>query len=170
MAEINEELEGLAEQLNAESDSLHKILETLNKKLNRLKLGIPVWLSDWYLGKVFCIDQANVHYLSEYDEEQGINEYCFGWDLGYAKTDEGWSIAVRPVWYQDFGENQYDSNGRHQGENVRPNGQPRSILKAPREVRIECVVHVETLVEVMKEKATEAIGNIKKARKLAKEL
>jgi len=114
------------------------------------------------------VDRGVTHFMSEYECDKEINEHCHGWDLGYAKTDDGWSIAVRHVRYLEGEEDTYGNT--IQEERVRPYEGARSVLRAPREVRIACIEEIETLIEVMKGKAALSISSIQKARKLAEEL
>ena len=144
-AEINQELKGLEEQLKAESDALHEMISAFNSRLNILKLGLPVWLSEYGgIAELFCCDEGEIKVIDDENDDLW-HEYYSGWDLGYAKVEDGWSIAVRKVWYNYS----LDEEGFLGTGNIKVQDSGRSLLKAPRGVRIGFIEHLPTLIEAL---------------------
>lgn len=150
MVDTIEKLESLAITLNNESNTINPIIQEIQEKLNKLNLGIPVWL--------------NNALLEESKAGNAMSSTTFQYLLGYAKTKEGWGLAIKAVRVQ---------RGFYEGEldcpwaEVFDVGQPVPLLKSSRQLRLAALRQLQDLVETIQHKAQEVIIDIEKAKKMA---
>jgi hypothetical protein len=145
------QLASLAAALNQETDSYTQSLAELEKKLNRLNLGIEAW--------VVLTEAAKSGNPSRDSYEETI--------LGYAKTEEGWGFAIKDKRVE---------RGYYQGdpdcpwENEYDEGPAKLLLKSSRELRIRAAGRIEELLEALTARANEVIPTLKKAKELAQSI
>jgi hypothetical protein len=152
------ELSDLASKLNQQSDRLNSIISTTNAKLDKLKIGVEVWL------KANPVVAENYH--DEYDDEgRRIDRYRKVTLLGFAKVDDQWQLAVKQATFQT----ETDASGIEYEETVNPT-QPQSLLKAGREIRSESMRLIPKLLDALKSKADRLLKNIEAAEKAAEKL
>jgi hypothetical protein len=147
------DLKGVADKLNKESDALQEILATMNTKLAELNIGLDVWCELPH--EIFCLGDNEV---TEQNEKTG---YRYGWAIGYTKLQEGWSIAVREV---------RAANLSSDWPEIEPDGDPISLLKAPRTVRIAAAQKLCTLINEINNAAERGVKAIEDARRIAEKL
>jgi len=130
-------LSQVAPALNAASDNLTKTVAILDEALKKLNVGLTVWVTfrmhgveDW-----------------EYDNDQ----------IGYAKLEGKWGIALRRIW------------GDTNGENCGGDG-PWLFNDAPRELRLQAVDKIPELIEALNKAASDATEKIQAKTKDVLEL
>jgi hypothetical protein len=145
------ELSALASVLNKETDAYVQSLTDLEKKINRLNLGIEAW--------IVLVESGASGTPNRETTQRTL--------LGYAKTEEGWGFAVkekrveRGYWQDDPDcpwENEYD------------NGPAKFLLKSSRELRIRAAARIEDLLKALIGRTNEVIPELKKAQELAASL
>lgn len=125
---IDETLKRLAEKasvLHARTDAANEVIEKANRELSSMNLGLEVWL------------------LSvEFGETSGQHEVpCFR-QLGFAKVDGAWQLAIRE-WAPAM-EGEY--------------GAPRvALAKHSREMRIKASAHIQPLIEEITRQVDDAL-------------
>lgn len=131
------ELKAAAKELNEFSDQLGKPVTALEALLKPLNLGISAW-----------------HRLVRHDDETGSGDYWFR-DLGYAKVDRKWGIALR--------EGSGDASGEEDCEAWLFND-------APRRLRVEAIDHLPALIQKLtaeaKDTSRKVRGKIDAAQKV----
>jgi hypothetical protein len=130
-------LSASATNLNAASDELRKTVSVLEQALEKLNLGISTWVTIT-------------------GDEEG-NGYYWSRDLGYAKIDSKWGIALRTV------SGHYSDEGADKIEEW-------SFNDAPRWLRIEGVGKFPELLEKLTKQADDFTEKIKKKTAEANEL
>ena len=123
-----QQLKAAATQLNVVSDVLGKSIAAIDLALRTLNLGIEHWVQ-----------------MAGDDSDTDGNYWSR--DLGYAKVDGKWGIALREA----YGNRAYDSN--HNEEWL--------FNDAPRRLRIEAVDSLPDLLDGLTAAATETAGNIR---------
>jgi len=123
LAEALSRLESVAQELNAESDTINPILRRVEEGLASLKVGLEVWLDEPLLG--------------EQNKTIGRGSWETGtWTelrLGYARCKEGWSLAVKRIRVETgFFEGDPDAPYRNEYEDSKP----LPLLTLSREVRV----------------------------------
>jgi hypothetical protein len=163
MTEVND-LKSVAEALNIESDALHETLDTINRKLNALNIGLEVWLNDY--ADVMAVDIDDCYH----DEAAGVTYYV-GWILGYCKfSDVGWSIAASQAHVRELEQGQEPDDFHNDELVTRLARTERGLLNGPRSVRIEAVAKLPKLIAKLKAEAEKAVETLRKAKCLADSL
>jgi hypothetical protein len=141
------DLSVLGKKLKSETDALNEVITNLNRRLAETEIGISTWtaLLDDRERTAITADEIQLRLRS-------------GWQLGYCKVGDAWTIAVKQVEWQ------LDDSGNFDHDVYEKD--PISLLKAPRHIRVEPAAHLEDLVESLSRKAKEFIANIEKAKKL----
>jgi hypothetical protein len=127
-----EVLSKLAPQLNEASDLYQEELKEIEEALNKLKLGVTVWLE-------LFIETSDIE--SEYDKDGDlVGNFYRAWSLGYGKDcGDRWRLLIRE-WKVD--------NDADDGtiENVIP------LLEASRDLRIAAAERIPDLLKEVEEK------------------
>ena len=133
-----QELETISRTLNAESNELNTIISAFNAKLATLNVGLEEWLSP--------------------DEDHN--------QIGYAKVNDQWQLAVRyceeidwvlkPHWSEDAG---YEPKPGTRYD-VTP------LLQASRELRVRALEYMDALIGNLTQNARGRLKSIKSAKKL----
>jgi hypothetical protein len=122
------QLSGVASDLNTVSDELGKSVASVDSALKKLNLGVTVWVSirDW--------DGEDLDYYRE--------------QIGYAKVDGKWGIALRTV-------------SGNQNNPDRDNVEQWLFSDGPRKLRLSAI---EKLPELLKNLSDEAVVTTEKIK------
>jgi len=154
------ELSASAKKLNRESDSLNDLIERLEATLQKINVGIEVWLDDAPLESETSEDEApNDHELELYEKE--IEER----QLGFTKLNSGWRLAVRTATdkylHDRFGNIENNSRQLRTADEV-------ELASCSRDLRINALKRFPQLVAKMKQEADTALEAIERAKKFTK--
>jgi len=155
------ELSASAKKLNRESDSLNDLIERLEATLQKINVGIEVWLDDAPLESETSEDEApNDHELELYEKE--IEER----QLGFTKLNSGWRLAVRTATYKY----EHDGFGHivNNSLTLRQLAHEVELASCSRDLRINALKRFPQLVAKMKQEADTALEAIERAKKFAK--
>jgi len=142
------DLRKVAAQLNAASDELNAVIESLEKQLAESKIGLTLWLDDKYV---------NQELLSEpYEDDEGRTGVIY-WGIGYEKLDDQWCIAARQTSRIEL------PGGDDSIERI---WELKPLVNAPRVVRVEAAGQLEMLVYQLTVKAQAYLESIAKAKAL----
>jgi|SRR5882724_1010033 len=130
-------LSAAAPALNAASDDLTKAVTVLDEALKKLNIGLSSWVNFRRRG----IEEF------EYDDDQ----------IGYAKVDGKWGIALRRVW-GDYNLEQYGNDG------------PWLFNDAPRELRLLSVDKIPDLIEALGKEATDTTKKVEEKARQVRDL
>jgi len=168
MEEVLKELKSISKALNDSSDSLTSTLTEINDEINKLNLGIEVWLerSPLFPGRRKVPEDSSTPYANTVEEGALI--------LGYARTPEGWGLAVKEVDFQE---------GGYEGDSKSPLREPHEkkvvpLLKTTRTVRAAAIRLIPSVLKALKKEGNRLLKEIqqrqnirlKMAKKLAKDL
>ncbi len=169
-----DDLSNLAKTLNEQSDEINTILADFERKLDKMNLGIEVWLNPGTLAKDGgkCADFHRWS-LTETPRTE-ITEYVV---LGYGrvfgpgpgpsgKTEPGprHGLLVRKEQWrgvQDDSEDIFDMVWV---------GPPRRLLKESRELRVKALEVLDRLLEELEKEGKRLISSIEKGRKTVDKL
>jgi prefoldin subunit 5 len=132
-------LSKLASSLNTASDELRETVASLDESLKRLNVGISAWV------KFQSRDDDTEP--ESYDEDQ----------IGYAKVNGTWGIALRRVW-GDPTRDYHNEVG------------PFLFNDASREMRLQSVDHIPELIEALAREAFNTTKKIEEKNKTLREL
>lgn len=142
------QLSSLAAVLNQETDSYTKSLTELEKKLNKLNLGVEAWV---------VLTQFGPEGYPGRDSYKKIL-------LGYAKTDDGWGFAIQDMRVE---RGLYHDDPECPWQNDYQEGPPKLLLKSSRELRIKAAERLEELLNFLVERANEVLPTLQKAKQVA---
>jgi hypothetical protein len=131
-----QQLSAEAHSLNAVSDEFTKAVGVLDEAIKKLNVGLTVWVnfSSWKEGPDYSADQ-----------------------IGYAKVNGTWGIALRSIAGSDFMERDEITG-------------PWLFKDAPREFRLEAVEHIPKLIEALAKSAAQTREKLKAKTIEAQEL
>jgi hypothetical protein len=112
-----QQLSEAAASLNKATDELTETITQLNQALNRLNIGIPVWVK-----------------VVQWDDERNMGAYEVE-QLGFAKIEGEWSIGIRRVEGHD------DSPEPDEVREIWP------FNSAPRELRLRAVNELPNVID-----------------------
>ena len=159
MVETINGLSRLSEKLNKKSNQLNSIISTANSKLAKLNLGAEVWLLRE------PIQVGDFHDTYDDECEHRIDRWRSATILGYSKVDDEWELSVKEVTFQT----QFNPPGNDYEEVVNPK-EPVSLLQASREVRINAMRVLPTLLDRLEKAANLLLESIQKAEETAAKL
>ncbi|MFI5351661.1 MAG: hypothetical protein ACHQZS_01775 [Candidatus Binatales bacterium] len=139
LAELNER----ALELNVESNSINSVISSVEHQIRNANVGIEVWLE----GDQAIAVETTFYYDHNARPVQGRHET----QIGFAKLDEAWSIAVRE-------KTSYADGKSRVG--VSP------LLKASRDTRLAALEKLPALIIQLRTAAENAVAAIRQARKL----
>jgi len=153
------ELSASAKKLNRESDSLNDLIERLEATLQKINVGIEVWLDRAPLESETIEDEApndDELYEKEIEERQ----------LGFTKLNSGWRLAVRTATYKY----EHDGFGHivNNSLTLRQLAHEVELASCSRDLRINALKRFPQLVAEMKQEADTALKAIERAKKFAK--
>jgi hypothetical protein len=154
------DLEPLAKRLNAATDSLNEILQTIQDRLNTLAIGVEVWL-----GK--ALEESDWRDIVDRDQEPipGCREYTAE-ELGYGRIGDGWALLVRTRRYvQDP-----DDHSVAAREVFDDGYGEKPLLHASRKLRLAAVPLIPRLIDEIKAEAERSIAAVEQAKKIADSL
>lgn len=156
MVETISELTRLASELNEQSNNLNALITSLNEKLGAMNFGLETWNYETIAGD---------NYKEDYDDDgRLVDKYRRASELGYAKVEDVWQLAVREVTrkvdLESPGEYEYSVNVEY----------PSPLLKASREARIRALPLVRTLLDRLRDEAKDLLNAIAEGKKLAVKL
>jgi hypothetical protein len=140
--------------LNRVSNSLNTKLDTVEKRLIELNIGLEVWVARRL---------SSITVNPCLDPHHGKIECYLDRQLGFAKLNGKWCLAVRGVEIRT-GYFEGDINCPSTSEHVVE--QPIPLAQASRQERIEALSLLEDLYEALEEEAKRAIQIIEEAEKL----
>jgi len=156
VARIND-LANLSRKLNQQSDKLNEIISSINAKLDKLNLGVEVWLD--YRPIIVGDTETCDENWQPTEPHRGATL------LGYARVGDNWQLAIKEVTLvtkvNDFREEQ---------EEVRDPTDLKPLLQATREVRVRAMERIPTLLDSVKAEASRLLASIEAAEKAAEEL
>lgn len=158
-------LEEAATRLNTESDFLNATLQKIQDKVNSFNIGLEVWADTALSSQDEELrEDEEGNFIAPFPDATSMVHKVY---LGYAKTLEGWRLAIqeREVYYGPHA--LYNKLIEVGSYNL---ASPQPLLKASREVRIAALKHLPSLIEGLRKTAEAAIQDIEKARQLADEL
>jgi hypothetical protein len=130
-------LSAVSPTLNSASDELNRCVASLDESLKKLNAGLTVWVSFRSRG----VED------DEYDDDQ----------IGYAKVDGKWGIAIRHIW------------GNYATERFGDEG-PWFFNDASRELRLLAVDQLPELIEALGEEASKVTKTVQEKAKQVREL
>lgn len=144
-------LSAVANTLKAETEELNRVIADLNTRIAQTGIGVSVWLDH----ETILLDSKQAEEKTDDGEPLHVTT---GWALGYCKTDDVWTIAVRKTerlhcLAEDNGSDEFS------WEN------PIPLLKAPRNVRIEAAPYLEMVLVTLGQRAAQFVQNIAQAKK-----
>jgi hypothetical protein len=145
------ELAALSQELNQESDTLNETIALVNSKLLRMALGVEAWVGS--------IAEGDPWYKPD-DEDSKWPLHEETW-LGYYRFERGWELAVKTVTRQQTS---------YQEEETVEASKPLPLLNASRDIRVQAMELVPSLLGAIKREAEKLIASIKNAKKAAKAL
>jgi hypothetical protein len=151
------DLEPLSKRINAASDELTKALDSIQRRVNELGLGVEIWLEDprqelrREIIETSDVESRRVMRLTE---------------LGYGRMGDGWGLLVRTRDYrQELSGSDWEyKDGDATIIDIKP------LLKAARGIRVRAVRQIPELIEQLRATAAEIIDSIEAAQKIADSL
>jgi hypothetical protein len=162
MEEVLKELKSISEVLNDTSDSLTTTLTEINQEINNLNLGIQAWLESSPLisgRRRPAPENYPTPYVHTVEEGALI--------LGYARTTEGWGLAVKEA---DIQEGFYEGDSDCPFTEALEKTKPMLLLKAARPVRAAAIRLIPLLLQSLKDEGNKLLKDIAVAKKLVKNI
>lgn len=162
MSDLND-LEPLSKRLNAATDELNQVLESIQSRLNALALGVEAWLDD---------NEADTlaRKASRDGDEEGAGARLLEVvELGYARHADGWAFVVRTVHYRQVNDPR-DRNWDYVDDYPAMIGDVKPLLKAARHIRVKAVDRIPKLIDALQAEASKVIAAVEQAKKIADSL
>jgi hypothetical protein len=156
VARIND-LSDLSRKLNQKSDTLNKIISSINTKLMKMNLGVEVWLENY---PVVAGDKETTD--KNYNP---TNPHRWATLLGYCLVHDDWQLAVKDV---TLVTKLNDADEEY--EELTDPCDLKPLLEASREVRTEAMRLVPVLMDSIIVSAGRVLRSIEEAEKAADEL
>jgi hypothetical protein len=158
------ELSKLSNQLNEDSKRVNDLITQANNALASMNLGVETWLPQMlWTGDYFTP-------VPEWAPVQGAHADNAGSDnaagkatarsfkavqLGYARTENGYQLAVRHVTIEEYGESE---------ERIVNPGDPQPLIKASRNHRIDALGLLPQLTDALKKRIQGLLSNLDKEK------
>lgn len=150
MGELKD-LAALSPRINAATNELNQALGDIQEELNKLALGVEVWLHRQPLTS---------EDLDPDDQQQDGADRCWQTEeLGYGRYGDGWGLLVRTVNHHEAG----DTDGHIEIER-------KFLTRSARALRVGAVGLIPALVDTIKAEAENVITAVEKAKQIAKSL
>ncbi|HWB15889.1 MAG TPA: hypothetical protein VG538_05730 [Vicinamibacterales bacterium] len=144
------ELLAKAKQLNQASDHVNAILKDLEAKLSAANIGLTFWFESKPLYQ--SDSRGDLSPSSTYEDVAEV--------LGYARIDGKWNLAVKKLrTVHGFYEGQMDCPWA----NTFADGDPMSLLKAPRETRLAAVRIIDEFIAAFTAMVNQTVGELEAA-------
>jgi hypothetical protein len=150
MRDVMNELMKVASYFNEESDSLNTTLRKIQNEINSFDIGLEVWLDTMEIVE------------SRKTDDKSDTATQIEYRLGYAKTHEGWCLAIRKVKFLVH----WDTCANAEYSELELT-RPEPLLKQSRHIRIQTLSLLPNLIAEIKKKAESAIEDIKRTKRLA---
>jgi hypothetical protein len=150
------DLEPLSKRLNAASDELQQALDQIQDRLNRIGIGIEVWVEAPAL-----TTSESREILDRDSEPTGSTEYDVE-ELGYGRLGDSWALLVRS--------RRIFSSTDGTVETFEDDPQPKSLLRASRALRVAAVTAIPRLIDQLEQAAEATISRVEQAKKIADSL
>jgi hypothetical protein len=138
-----------AARFNKVTDTFNDTIAAVEDELARIGVGLTVWLEETQ--QLISVENWG---------SGGNHDRARAKALGYTKLDEGWCLAVKPVvWVRGLA----DGDENCPWEELRDDGTPVALLKAPRLVRVEAAQHLENLLDALADHADHLVGSVEAA-------
>ncbi len=143
MIDTFDELSDLSRKLNQASDRINSTISTINSKLNRLNLGVEVWLE---------------HATIKSTDWEAFN-------IGYCEIEGEWQLAVRRSTCEP---NSYGPIEDVPSEAIEVDYRP--LLKAGRGLRLDALSLIPKLVDEIKQRVESLLKEIAEVENSAEKL
>ncbi len=137
-------LEQLASELNRRTDDLNAQIAAVNARLAAMKIGVSIWLVGGRPHGPVLLDP------------DGDSSHETGSQLGYAKVNGTWQLAVRSV----IARNKFFEGDESMPYVEETKGDPTPLLDAPRSIRLAAVAHLPQLIESLAAKASGFLSDL----------
>jgi hypothetical protein len=160
------ELSKLSKQLNEDSKRVNDLITQANNALESMNLGVETWLKQMlWRGEYFAPVPDWAPVQGSYADNLGSDEDTGtatarnfkAVQLGYAKTENGYQVAVRSVTIEEYGES---------AERIVNPGDPQPLIKASRNLRIDALALLPQLTDAIKDRVQGLLSNIEKAKNI----
>jgi hypothetical protein len=146
ISQLLSELQKSAQQLNEASDSINEIISSIEKQIIDSKVGLERWV------------RLNITEPTEvYDHARNKSIQREATDLGFAKLEDGWALAIRAVTYET-------ADGEE--DPVVEYGEQERLSRAQRALRIDALEKMPDLIKSLTLAATSKLKAISEAKKL----
>lgn len=156
-------LAAIAHELNNATEELNAEIERIDTTLGRMQLGVAVWLEE---------SDGTPVLLATYDDPtrggDGGLRVVKGYRIGYAKTHDGWHLAVQRTTWSVVA--MLDDHPQHQARTTEPPREPIALLQAPREVRVEAIRHLLEVFAALQNRAERFAAETRTAKAAAEQL
>jgi hypothetical protein len=153
MSPISDKLQALAAaatKLNTATDDLNEMIERVEDDLQRAGVGVEIWLDAQLMESEWEEEDATAVTIGEMPRE--FRQF---WELGFARAPDKWRIAIRQM-------------QAVRADRVAPYERqlraPSPLASAPRQLRLEAVELLESLVEALTARAEELLRTVEVAR------
>ncbi len=153
------DLAPLAQQLNAATDSLNEALGAIEDALNRLAIGLEVWVA------TPLVESEWRNVLNRQEKPTGERERDVQ-ELGYGRTGDGWALLVRGRREKET----WNESGARVLEWFDDGRDTKPLLRAARSLRLGAVRLIPQLLDAMKAEAERSIKAVEEARRIAESL
>jgi hypothetical protein len=154
----------LSKTLNTSTDELNAQLKDVEDRINALSLGVEAWVTNKPLREEFTASSSPYGHPTR---------GRIATELGYARFNEGWKLAVRTVSYSQW----LDLNTEvaweesTDGRGMEVSGfETKPLLRAGRTLRTAAVDRIPDLVEALHAAGSKVAEAVEKARKLSESL
>ncbi len=151
------DLTPLSKRLNTASDELNEAIESIQRKINTLSLGVEVWLTD---------AQAELSHEILTDDD---TRYARVQELGYGRFGDNWALLVRTADYE-LRRDESDGDWLYANPEHPLHVRVQPLLKTSRQIRVKAVDLIPGLVDALQRSATTVVDAVEKAKKLAQSL
>jgi hypothetical protein len=141
LPELLSELEDSARKLNAETANINSIIDSVEKRLITMNLGLEGWV---------VLESRDI------DRNNSVTT-----EIGFARLTNGWHLAVRVIKSER-------EEGEFEGDDDvwrKIPDEPKRLLDVGRDLRIAALDGLSKLIVALKSKADEGIRSIQKAHK-----
>jgi hypothetical protein len=170
------ELSGLSAQLNKESEHVNASIGRFNDALTSMNLGVQTWLPEYlWKGEYFTPPMpptplipttcADMLHEQESKAETDLRRSSKAVQLGFAKVEDRFQLAVRTVTVEEF----VDRAGQSDERIVNP-GDPQPLTKASRNLRIDALELLPRLTESIAARVKSLLKNIEAGKALNPEI
>jgi hypothetical protein len=161
MGNIKDDLAPLAPRINEASNNLNTHLESIERRLNDLNLGVEAWISYPTLTSSRVV-------TSDAERPTTVNRQLESDELGYGRHGNTWALLVRTICYTQTrdprsGEWEYVDDAQEEVQRT-------PLLRSRRHLRVAAVDVLPKLIDEIKQQANAVIEAVERARQIAASL